>query len=173
MNIEYLIDKYSKLVYKICYDMLNSPLDAQDTSQEVFLSFYLNIKRYINIEENEIKNIICKIALNKCRDILKSKARKLENLIVDNQIELENYSDNNDIDENIYIKQRSIFIKKMINEIREPYSKVLYDYYIDELSLDEISKKHKITKATLKMQLHRGRKILKDKISEFGGENLL
>lgn len=45
MNIEYLIDKYSKLVYKICYDMLNSPLDAQDTSQEVFLSFYLNIER--------------------------------------------------------------------------------------------------------------------------------
>ena len=83
MSIEYLVEKYNKLVYKICYDMLGSSLDAQDTTQEVYLSLYINFERYGNLSENDIKNIICKIALNKCKDILKSKARKLQNLTSD------------------------------------------------------------------------------------------
>ena len=45
MSIEYLVEKYTNLIYKICYDMLNSSPDAQDLSQEVFLSFYLHLGR--------------------------------------------------------------------------------------------------------------------------------
>ena len=101
MSIEYLVEKYNKLVYKICYDMLGSSLDAQDTTQEVYLSLYINFERYGNLSENDIKNIICKIALNKCKDILKSKARKLQNLTSDDQIALENYESDNDIEEEI------------------------------------------------------------------------
>ena len=73
MSIEYLVEKYTNLIYKICYDMLNSSPDAQDLSQEVFLSFYLHLEEYINLPEKDIKNILCKIALNKCKDFLKSK----------------------------------------------------------------------------------------------------
>ena len=57
MSIEYLVEKYNKLVYKICYDMLNSSPDAQDLSQEVFLSFYLHLEEYINLPEKDIKNM--------------------------------------------------------------------------------------------------------------------
>ena len=74
MSIEYLISKYTNLIYKICLDILCSSPDAQDISQEVFLSFYLHIDDYINLPENEIKDILCKIALNKCKDFLKSKS---------------------------------------------------------------------------------------------------
>ena len=119
MSIEYLVEKYNKLVYKICYDMLGSSLDAQDTTQEVYLSLYINFERYGNLSENDIKNIICKIALNKCKDILKSKARKLQNLTSDDQIALENYESDNDIEEEIYLKDRTNYLSKIINELKE------------------------------------------------------
>lgn len=173
MSIEYLVGKYTNLVYKICYDMLKSSLDAEDTTQEVFIKLYLNIDRYVSLSENEIKNVICKIALNMCRDILKSKARKLQNMMDENDFSLENYMENNNIDEEIFNKQRKELIKKSINELKEPYSSILNKYYLEEKTLDEIAKEKQVSKATLKMQMHRGKKILKEKLVESGGENLL
>ena len=58
MSIEYLVDKYSNLIYRICFDMLNSSPDAQDMSQEVFLNFYLHKDKYLNLPENDIKNTL-------------------------------------------------------------------------------------------------------------------
>lgn len=173
MSIEYLVGKYTNLVYKICYDMLKSSLDAEDTTQEVFLRLYLNIDRYISLSENEIKNVICKIALNMCKDILKSKARKLQNMMDENDFALENYMENNNIEEEIFNKQRKELIKKNINELKEPYSSILFEYFLEEKSLDEISIKRGVSKATLKMQIHRGKNILKEKLIKSGGENLL
>lgn len=173
MSIEYLVEKYNKLVYKICYDMLGSSLDAQDTTQEVYLSLYINFERYGNLSENDIKNIICKIALNKCKDILKSKARKLQNLTSDDQIALENYESDNDIEEEIYLKDRTNYLSKIINELKEPYNDVLRKYYLEELSLEEIAKLRNTSKATIKMQIHRGKKLLKEKIEKDGGGYLL
>ena len=173
MSIEYLVEKYNKLVYKICYDMLGSSLDAQDTTQEVYLSLYINFERYGNLSENDIKNIICKIALNKCKDILKSKARKLQNLTSDDQIALENYESDNDIEEEIYLKDRANYLSKIINELKEPYNDVLRKYYLEELSLEEIAKLRNTSKATIKMQIHRGKNLLKKKKKKDGGGYLL
>ncbi len=173
MSIEYLVEKYNKLVYKICYDMLGSSLDAQDTTQEVYLSLYINFERYGNLSENDIKNIICKIALNKCKDILKSKARKLQNLTSDDQIALENYESDNDIEEEICLKDRANYLSKIINELKEPYNDVLRKYYLEELSLEEIAKLRNTSKATIKMQIHRGKNLLKEKIEKDGGGYLL
>lgn len=173
MSIEYLVEKYNKLVYKICYDMLGSSLDAQDTTQEVYLSLYLSFERYKDLCENDIRNIICKIALNKCKDILKSKVRKLQNLTNDDLIALENYESDNDIDEEIYLKDRANYLSKIVNELKEPYNDVLKKYYLEELSLDEIAKLRNTSKATIKMQIHRGKNLLKEKIGENGGGYLL
>ena len=153
--------------------MLGSSLDAQDTTQEVYLSLYINFERYGNLSENDIKNIICKIALNKCKDILKSKARKLQNLTSDDQIALENYESDNDIEEEIYLKDRTNYLSKIINELKEPYNDVLRKYYLEELSLEEIAKLRNTSKATIKMQIHRGKNLLKEKIEKDGGGYLL
>lgn len=173
MNIEYLIEKYSKLIYKVCIDMLSSPDDAQDMTQEVYISFYKNLERYQDLPENEIKNIMCKIALNKCRDLLKSKVRKIEILADDDIIKLENYESDNHIDEEMIKKEKSNYIMKIINELKEPYSELLYSYYIEERSLDEIADLKNTSKGTIKMQLHRAREKLKEKLEEKGGVNLL
>lgn len=171
MKIEYYIEKYANLVYKICYDMLSSSYDAEDLTQETFISLYNNWDRYGALNENEIKNIICKIALNKCRDVLKSKIKKIEILSFDETIEVLESEEN--IDRNIIKKDNLEYTIKIINDLGEPYSSILYMYYIEEKTLDEIVLEKNVGKGTLKMQLHRGRKKLKEKINKNGGVNLL
>lgn len=172
MQIDYLIEKYSRLVYKICYDMLSFPQDAEDITQEVYINLFKNLDRYKDLSENEIKNVICKIALNKCKDVLKSKMRKLDNMTTGEIISLETYKDNSTLDE-VLENDKKENIQKLIKTLKEPYSLVIYDYYIQGFSLDEISDKRKVPKGTIKMQLYRAKKMLREKIEEIGGENLL
>lgn len=173
MKFEDLVKNYTKLVYKICLDMLSIPQDAEDITQEVYLNLYKNINRYGNLTEKEMKNLICRIALNKCKDVIKSKVNKISEFTVLEDISnYEEYAINNNIDEEIFKQDQSLNISKMINELKEPYKTVLYDYYINEYSLDELEKKLNIPKATLKVNIYRGKKILKKIIEDSGGEIL-
>lgn len=173
MKIEDYIEKYANLVYKICYDMLSSSFDAEDLAQETYISLYNNWNRYSLLNENEIKNIICKIALNKCRDLLKSKIRKVDIISFDDSIDINRIESSNYIDFDVIKKDNIEYLKKVINNLGEPYSRILYMYYIEEKSLNEIVLKKNVSKGTLKMQLHRGREKLKKVLEENGGVNLL
>lgn len=167
MNIEFLIKKYHKLIYGICLNLLNNSLDAQDLTQETYIAIYKNMDKYKNLSENHIKNIICKIALNKCKDFLKLKANKLKSSETPEET-ITSFIDNTNIEESLLKEEKKKYIHKIINELKQPYKEILYKYYIEEMPLDELSKQLSISKGTLKMQIFRGKKILKQKLEEGG-----
>lgn len=173
MNIELIIQKYSKLIYKICFDMLSNTKDAEDLTQETYLALYCNFDKYMNLNEKEIKNITCKIALNKCRDYLKSTSKKIENMTDDDPEILNMYKEKNSIEKEILENENIEYIQNKIKELKEPYKTLVYDYYIKGISLDELSKRENKTKATLKTQLYRAKKILKEIMIKEGGEDFL
>ncbi|MBE5821500.1 MAG: sigma-70 family RNA polymerase sigma factor [Clostridiales bacterium] len=165
LKIEYLIEKYHKLVYKICFDMLSNPEEAKDICQETYISIYVNNERYKDLEDNEYKNLICKVALNKCRDVLRSRVRKKEEL-EDNIIKFNQFKESKNI-ESEYIKKENILAtREIIYSLKEPYKTVLYEYYVYESNLDEIARKTNRSKGTVKMQLHRGKELLKKEIKK-------
>ena len=172
MNIELIIQKYSKLIYKICFDMLSNTKDAEDLTQETYLALYCNFDKYMNLNEKEIKNITCKIALNKCRDYLKSTSKKIENMTDDDPEILNMYKEKNSIEKEILENENIEYIQNKIKELKEPYKTLVY-YYIRGISLDELSKRENKTKATLKTQLYRAKKILKEIMIKEGGEDFL
>lgn len=172
MKIEEVIEKTSKLVYKICYDIFKDPQLSEDVVQEVYINLFKAFHRYSNLSENELKNIVCKIALNRCRDILKNNGYKLNkesDLIEDNV----NYEVYNDIDEKMFERERKEYILKMINLLKEPYSYLLKEYYIEEYSLDEIALKYSKSKGTIKMQIFRGKEKLENILRKNGGDKYL
>lgn len=44
--LEYLIKQYQNLIYSICLKSVGNPFDAEDLTQEVFLSAYKNLSRF-------------------------------------------------------------------------------------------------------------------------------
>lgn len=163
MKIEYLIEKYANLVYKICFNILSSPEEAEDMCQETYISLYINLEKYENLKEEEFKNLICKIALNKCRDYLRINKNRKQESLNDKIIQLEDLSKEAELDEDILQKEKEDNIKSAIDNLKEPYKTIIYEYYINEKTLDELALQTNRSKGTVKMQLHRGRETLKKK----------
>ena len=61
----YLLDTYERLVYSICFKMTGNQFDAEDLTQETFLSVYKNLATF---QRDYEKAWICKIATNKIAD---------------------------------------------------------------------------------------------------------
>lgn len=156
MKFESVVNQYSNLAYKIAIDMISSPYDAQDIVQEAYLSLYSHYKEYGKLSEKEIKNILCRIVLNKCRDYLKSSKRK-EITVLDEVTNLQE-----DLLEEFFQEEDENRIKSLINSLHSPYDELLKMYYIQEHSLDEIAKQRDTTKGTVKVQITRGKEKLKE-----------
>ncbi len=161
MKFEEIVNKYNKLTYKIAIDMTSSPEDSQDLVQEAYLSLYKHYNEYKKLSETEIRNILCKIVLNKCKDYLKSGKRRESTVLEDIQNIQEFGQEENCLDE-FMKKDKSKEIRKIIENLKSPYNKILFQYYIQEYTLDEIANINKTTKGTVKVQISRGKNILKD-----------
>lgn len=161
MKFEEIVNKYTNLAYKIAIDMTISPEDSQDIVQEAYLSLYKHYKEYKKLQENEIRNILCKIVLNKCKDYLKSSKRK-ESTVFEDISNIEEFNLQDDFVEDLIRQDKENFIRKKIMELKSPYNKILKQYYIEEHSLDELAKEQNTTKGTIKVQLTRGKKLLKE-----------
>ena len=63
--LEYLIHTYQNLIFSICLKSVGNPFDAEDLTQDVFLSAYKNLSRFDGTYE---KAWLSKIAIRKCLD---------------------------------------------------------------------------------------------------------
>ncbi len=156
MKFENVVNQYSNLAYKIAIDMLSSPYDAQDIVQEAYLSLYSHFKEYGKLSEKEIKNVLCRIVLNKCRDYLKSSKRKEITVLEEVSNQQEDFLDK------FFQQEDENRIKRIINNLHSPYDELLRLYYIQEYSLDEIAKQKNTSKGTIKVQITRGKEKLKE-----------
>ena len=68
-EFENLVRKYEKLVFTVCYQLVQDYGEAQNLTQETFLSAYRHIDR---CQEGEYKPWLIRIASNKAKDFLKS-----------------------------------------------------------------------------------------------------
>ena len=73
-SVSAAIEKYADMVKRICTLYLKNPADVEDALQDVFLKFYLNAGSMPG-EEHQ-KAWLCRVAFNRCKDMVKSFWRK-------------------------------------------------------------------------------------------------
>ena len=99
--------------------MVKNPFDAQDLTQETFLSAYKKLPEFDGTYE---KAWISRIATNKCLDYLKNAARRSE---PKEDIYFEEIKDQRAGPEEIYIDQEAKqFVLKICEQIKPPYDKM-------------------------------------------------
>lgn len=158
-----IIEKYEKLIFTICFQFVKDYQEAQNLTQETFISAYTHIDS-CNIET--IKPWLSRIATNKAKDYLKSAYNRRVVLGNDD-------SENNlavsimPLPENLVLsKEGAENIKKYILNMKEPYYKVSVMYFLEEKSIDEISAILKRPKKTVQTQIFRAKNILKEYIDK-------
>lgn len=153
---EDLLTKYEKLVFSICYRMTNNYFDAQDLTQETFISVYKVIESF---DEKNEKAYITRITTNKCLDHLKN--AEIRTMPSENE-ELERGSPPVDSAEKqvmeIVVMEQ---LEKCCNRLKEPYKTVAYEYFYKGKTAKEIAEHINANVHTVQTQIRRVRKVLR------------
>lgn len=153
---EDLLTKYEKLVFSICYRMTNNYFDAQDLTQETFISVYKVMESF---DEKNEKAYITRVATNKCLDHLKRAERRT---MPSEDEELERGSPLVDSAEKqvmeIVVMEQ---LEKCCNRLKEPYKTVAYEYFYKGKTAKEIAEHINANVHTVQTQIRRVRKVLR------------
>lgn len=150
-DFEETYNKYFDMVYRIAFIHIKKPDDAADVSQEVFFKFLICKKEFTSEEHKKAWLITC--ANNSSFDYFRSKLRK--NVSLD---AVRGFSMPFEVDETL----------GLLLTIPEKYKTPLYMYYYEGYKTEEIAKILRKPASTVRVNLKRGRELLKKKL---GGGN--
>ena len=146
-----LVRLYSDMILRISYHYLNHCSDAEDICQSVFLK-YLSLNTSFK-DNNHEKAWIIRTTINECKDSLKSSWRKKIvslDVVSDREIPKEPHNE----------------LNSAIKKLPKNYRLSIYLYYYEGYSAREIGSFIGKSENTVCAYLSRGRKKLKDILSE-------
>ncbi|HIZ54897.1 MAG TPA: RNA polymerase sigma factor [Firmicutes bacterium] len=158
---ELIVRKYEKFIFAICYRLTRDYQEAQNLTQETFLSAYRHIDR---CDPEKLKPWISRIAVNKAKDFLKSAYIQRVQLTED-YAENPTHSDVS-LDERYIADESAEKIRKTIRELKEPYVQVSVLYFIEERSVEEIACILSRPKKTVQTQILRAKHLLRNILKE-------
>ncbi len=148
-EFERVYNKFFDNVYRYVFLIVKKQDDSLDVVQDVFMKVFMT-KTDFNDDEH-LKAWILHCAYNCSMDYFRSKYRKVVSI---DSVKTMNLPF--EIDETI----------EEVLKLPEKYRTVIYMYYYEEYSTEEIAKIIKKPHATVRTQLKRGRELLKMNIAE-------
>ena len=157
--IEGLLFKYEKPVYNAAYRMLNSPDDARDVTQTVFLKVIENLHSYD--PRYKFFSWIYRIALDESINCLKKQNRL-------DALDREPVSDTNGPEEQTGSDQMSEGMQTALMTIKAEYRTVIVLKHFVDCSYEEISQILDVPEKKVKSRLYTGRQLLKEALTKSG-----
>ena len=143
-----LVDSYKKKIISFCYSYTKDYHEAEDISQEVFITLYNCISRFR--EECSLSTYIYKITVSKCLDYKRKRSIKgfLTGLLGSYKDETIDYDEKN-------------YVRNAINNLSEDLKVPIVLYYYIGLSQSEIGNILKVSQKAVEGRIYRAKKILK------------
>jgi len=166
---EILVKRYSKYVYTTAFFMIRDNHEAEDISQEVFVKVYLAIKGFRGL--SSFKTWLRKLTVNTCIDKIRLKSKtsdkkvSLDSMIEDGK-EILLYEFNQNVEKFFQDKETVKDVLKIIVNLDESYRIPLILRDLQDYSYIEIAEILKKPVGTIKTNIHRARKIIKDILKE-------
>ncbi|HEY5500874.1 MAG TPA: RNA polymerase sigma factor [Candidatus Humimicrobiaceae bacterium] len=166
---EILVKRYSKYVYTTAFFMIRDNHEAEDISQEVFVKVYLAIGGFRGL--SSFKTWLRKLTVNTCIDKIRLKAKtsdkkvSLDSMIEDGK-EILLYEFNQNVEKFFQDKETLKDVLKIIVNLDESYRIPLILRDLQDYSYIEIAEILKKPVGTIKTNIHRARKIIKDILKE-------
>lgn len=145
--IKYYKEYYND-VFRLSYSYTLNMQDSEDICQRTFTKFY-NYLINDKVQEDKVKQLLFKIAINDSKNILTSSWRKLTSSLEKTEYKLETKMDNSDLIE-------------CLKELNYKYRIPLYLYYYEGYSIKDISVILKTNESTIKTRIKRGKEKLKE-----------
>lgn len=152
-----ILGRQKDTVFRLAYSNLQNKSDAEDVSQEVFLSLYTSNKTFETAEDE--KAWLIRVTLNKCHDLRKSAWHRKR---------IPDYDFTMLTDRECDAKGGLIETNhKLVDEVMKlplNYRNVIHLYYYEGYSVAEIAIMMNKNKSTIQTWLWRARKKLKENL---------
>lgn len=146
-----LARRYIDTVYRVAFNYIKSPADADDITQNVFLKLLQTPKPFES--DDHVKNWLIRVTINECKNLVRSKSWKEE--------PLDAYAAKLAFESP---ERSELFYAVM--ELPARYRLPIYLFYYEEYSTQEIAEILKVPKSTVCTQLRRGRDLLREAMKE-------
>lgn len=147
----YAVSDHKDTVFRVAFNYMKNRDDADDITQTVFLKLFKSDITYENA--NHLRNWLIRVTINECKSVFRTPWRKMEN--IDDYVE--------------HLAMPSAKHSELFSAVMampEKYRTIIYLYYYEEYSTDEIAGLLGIPAATVRTRLARGRKNLKNILVE-------
>lgn len=161
-----LVEQYQRLVYTVCYQLVQDHQLAEDLTQDTFVSAFTHMD---SCPPEHYKPWLARIAANKARDHLKSAwARRVSAPGDDGmpQSPPPGTAAPPGPEDLAVTEDEAAAIRQMVRSLREPYLQVSVMYFLEERSVEEISRALRRPPKTVHTQLFRAKKMLQQQIRE-------
>ncbi len=153
-----LVDRHKNKAFSLLQRMLKNRMEAEEVLQDCFLKAFNSLNNFRN--ESKFSTWFYRIVYNTALTRLSAKKRKIEAEMtsIDEMFNLKSDADYRTTEANDVSK----FLQQLINQLPENYIAVIYMFYMDEMSCEEIADVMNTSMNNVKVMLHRGRNILRD-----------
>ena len=148
-EMDQLIDRYQNMVYGLALARTNSPADADDVFQEVFLACFRSGK--IFRDEEHRKAWLLRTTVNISRRYTASTWRR-KTVPLSEQADIPV----------LFREPEENLVWEAVQKLEENYRLPIYLFYFQELSTEEIAKALGIRPGAVRMRLSRGRDMLRE-----------
>ncbi len=152
-----LIEKYHNDLFRTIYAVLRDQKEAEDAAQEVFIKIYTSLPKY---ENQGFKTWITRIAVNHAIDMKRKKDRMQEDMLDSNSYDSIG-SDKESVETEVINKERRLLVRKKLHELPANYRNVIYDFYIEEKSYQQMAEEQNVQVKTIETKLYRARNWMK------------
>lgn len=160
--LEQVIRRNSDTVYRLAYSLVKTRQDAEDVYQEVFLRYIQKEPVFDNAEHE--KAWFMRVTINLCKNFWKS-AWVRRRSVYDKERYEENMGKECRMPET---EDENMRIIETVKQLPEKYRIVIHLFYYEELSVEQITGITHTRASTVRTQLTRARRLLKELFKEEG-----
>jgi RNA polymerase sigma-70 factor, ECF subfamily len=165
-----LVNRYQRVVFSVALRMLGSRADAEDITQQAFVDAFNALDGFDGDgRAHAFSSWLLRIAVNRSKDVLKSKKRTEEPL--DDEVPGTDAAfayDPSNPEANASSGERRHHLETALLQVSPKYREVLILKDIEELSYEEIHAILQLPLTTLKIRVVRARAMLRDLIEREG-----
>jgi RNA polymerase sigma-70 factor (ECF subfamily) len=163
-----LVQRHQRVVFSVALRMLGARADAEDASQQAFVDAFGALDRFRSDgRKNAFSTWIIRIAINRCKDVLKSKKRTEESLDAEVAGSDAMFAhETRDPESSLAQDRQRRALERALAKVPLKYREVLVLKDVEELSYEEIREILDLPITTLKIRVVRARAMMREQLGQ-------
>lgn len=160
--IDEIMNKYGQEVLQLVYSYVNNKEVAEDLTQDIFVKCYKSLHTYKG--NSNLKTWLWRIAINHCKDYLKSWYNKKVIVTEDDFTYMESQKES--VEQIVIQSAEDSRLASALMNLPIKYREVIYLFYYEELSIKEIAIVIDVKENTIKTRMKKAKELLKKGLEE-------